>query len=343
MTRVTGSSATRSASSAATGRLEEGASGAAVRELQQLLKSVGLYSKNVDGKFGPVTEAAVKAFQRRYGLTADGWAGPQTMAKLRQVAAPKPPPKPAAPAPAPSSSGGKLVLGASGPEVKELQLRLKAQGYYNGNIGGNFGPGTEAAVKAFQRANRLTVDGWAGPQTMAKLRGSSGPAPTAPTTPTSPTAPNARIQAAIDFGMTQLGAPYVGGGSPFRFGKPGNGQIYQMQGQRPYRSPAGVVGYDCSGFIVTLFRKAGVDLGGMSSSSAMKASLPSVPKNELQPGDLLVKNGHVVMYIGDGKVLESASSGDPDGDGIGNGSVRVTDAGKYLNDSSYVGRHVPLT
>ncbi len=342
---VSSTSAARrtSSSSSASGRLQEGASGAAVKELQLLLKSIGLYGKNADGKFGPVTTAAVKAFQRKYGLTADGWAGPQTMAKLRQVAAPRPPPAPAAPPVA--SSGGKLALGATGPEVKELQLRLKAQGFYNGNVGGNFGPGTEAAVKAFQRANGMTVDGWAGPQTMAKLRGTSAPTPTAPVTPSTPASNDARIQAAIDFGMSNLGAPYVGGGSPFRFGtRPGDGRVYQMQGQKPYRSPAGVIGFDCSGFVVAMFRKAGVDLAAqnMASSSTMKNGLPAVPKNELQPGDLLVKNGHVVIYLGGGKVLESASSGDPDGDGLGNGSVRVSDASKFLNDSSYVGRRVPL-
>ncbi|MDP3152041.1 MAG: peptidoglycan-binding protein [Archangium sp.] len=345
---VSSTSAARrtSSRSSASGRLQEGASGAAVKELQQLLKSIGLYGKNADGEFGPVTTAAVKAFQRKYGLTADGWAGPQTMAKLRQVAAPRRAPAPAAPPVA--SSGGKLALGATGPEVKELQLRLKAQGFYDGNVGGNFGPGTEAAVKAFQRANRMTVDGWAGPQTMAKLRGTSAPTPTnpaAPVTPSTPASHDARVQAAIDFGMSNLGAPYVGGGSPFRFGtRPGDGRVYQMQGQKPYRSPAGVIGFDCSGFVVAMFRKAGVDLAAqnIASSATMKNGLPSVPKNALRPGDLLVKNGHVVIYLGGGKVLESTSLGDPDGDGLGNGTVRVNDASKFLNDSSYVGRRVPL-
>lgn len=341
MTTVSSSTAARrtSSSASASGRLERGASGAAVRELQNLLKSIGLYGKNADGQFGPVTEAAVKAFQRKYGLAADGWAGPQTMARLRQAAAPKPPP--AAPV---TSSGGKLALGATGPEVKELQLRLKAQGFYNGEVGGNFGPGTQAAVKAFQRANGMTVDGWAGPQTMARLRGTSTPTAPTPTGP-APASSNARVQAAIDFGMSHLGAPYVGGGSPFRFGsRPGDGRVYQMQGQKPYRSPAGVIGFDCSGFVVAMFRKAGVDLAAqnIASSSTMKNGLPAVPKTELQPGDLLVKNGHVVIYLGGGKILESASSGDPDGDGLGNGSVRVSDASKFLTDSSYVGRRVPL-
>ena len=314
-----------------------GASGAAVRELQRLLNTVGLYGKSTDGQFGPMTQAAVKAFQRRAGLAVDGWAGPQTMAKLRQAAAPRPVATPASPA----APAGKLMLGAHGNAVKELQLRLKAQRYYNGEISGNFGPGTEAAVRAFQRASRLTVDGWAGPQTMARLRGAR---PTAPTAPATPGAPNARVQAAINFGMSKRGAPYVGGGSPFRFGKPGDGRLYQMAGQRRYRSPRGVVGFDCSGFVVAMFRKAGVDLAakGIASSSAMKASLPAVPKSQLRPGDLLVKNGHVAVYLGGGRVLQSASLGDPDGDGIGNGNVRVSGASSFLNDPTYVGRRVPL-
>ncbi len=80
---------------------------------------------------------------------------------------------------------------------------------------------------------------------MVRLRG----------TPTAPASSNARIQAAIDFGMSHLGAPYVGGGSPFRFGtRPGDGRVDQRQGQKPHRSPAGVIGFDCSGFGVAMFR-----------------------------------------------------------------------------------------
>ncbi len=221
MTTVRGSAAAKhkSPKPVATGRLEAGASGAAVKELQQLLKSLGLYGKNADGKFGSVTEAAVKAFQRLHGLKTDGWAGPQTLAKIRQlVAAAAHHPAPAAPASAPASSaGGKLALGATGDEVKELQMRLKAQGFYNGEIGGNFGHGTEAAVRAFQKANRMTVDGWAGPQTMSKLRGPSASAapPTAPLGPTSSGAApvdtgavsaSSGVQAAIDFGLSNVGS-----------------------------------------------------------------------------------------------------------------------------------------
>ena len=100
-----------------------------------------------------------------------------------------------------------------------------------------------------------------------------------------------------------------------------------MQGQKPYLSPKGVIGYDCSGLMVTMLKKAGINISGLSSSRAMKASLPQVPKDQLRPGDLLVKNGHVAMYIGDGKMIEAVPSG----------GVKVSDASKYINDSAYSG------
>ena len=159
----------------------------------------------------------------------------------------------------------------------------------------------------------------------ANKPGAQGAAPAAPVDSSSPQAP-AGIQAAIDFGLSQQGAPYVGGASPFRFGKPGNGQTYQMDGQKAYVSPKGVVGYDCSGLMVTMLKKAGIDLSNLASSRAMKANLPEVPKNQLQPGDLLVKNGHVAMYIGDGKMIESVPGG-----------VHVVSASKYINDPAYSG------
>ncbi|MBQ6175020.1 MAG: peptidoglycan-binding protein [Clostridia bacterium] len=57
--------------------------------------------------------------------------------------------------------------------VKRLQQRLQALGYYNGKIDGDFGAGTKAAVEAFQRANRLNVDGRVGEQTQKILDSTS--------------------------------------------------------------------------------------------------------------------------------------------------------------------------
>lgn len=59
--------------------------------------------------------------------------------------------------------------GSRGDEVRQIQTKLKRWGYYNGNIDGIFGSQTLEAVKYFQRKNGLTVDGIAGPKTLAAM------------------------------------------------------------------------------------------------------------------------------------------------------------------------------
>ncbi|MDO5112179.1 MAG: peptidoglycan-binding protein [Clostridia bacterium] len=56
--------------------------GADVRQAQERLHAFGFDAGRADGIYGPQTLAAVKAFQRRYGLTADGIVGPLTWAAL---------------------------------------------------------------------------------------------------------------------------------------------------------------------------------------------------------------------------------------------------------------------
>lgn len=59
--------------------------------------------------------------------------------------------------------------GSYGETVKSIQTRLKDWGYYSAEADGVYGSRTEAAVKKFQKANGLTVDGRAGPQTLEAL------------------------------------------------------------------------------------------------------------------------------------------------------------------------------
>jgi putative chitinase len=67
--------------------LKRGSSGPDVLTLQSTLKQLGFDPNGVDGTFGPGTEAAVIAFQKSKGLTADGMVGPNTMAALQSGAA----------------------------------------------------------------------------------------------------------------------------------------------------------------------------------------------------------------------------------------------------------------
>ena len=62
-----------------------------------------------------------------------------------------------------------LSKGDEGADVKVLQERLKIAGFYYGNSTGIFGPITHEAVKRFQKAYQLTVDGVVGKSTLAKL------------------------------------------------------------------------------------------------------------------------------------------------------------------------------
>lgn len=64
-----------------------------------------------------------------------------------------------------------LKKGSSGTGVKWLQWQLNSLGYDCGAVDGAFGAKTLAAVKAFQRAKGLTVDGLVGPATRAALKG----------------------------------------------------------------------------------------------------------------------------------------------------------------------------
>ena len=64
---------------------------------------------------------------------------------------------------------GVYKIGSKGEEVKKIQERLKALGCYRGPIDGDFGGGTEAAVKAFQKAQKITVDGIVGSETWKAL------------------------------------------------------------------------------------------------------------------------------------------------------------------------------
>ena len=62
--------------------LKQGASGGEVKELQRRLKNWGYYNGAVDGVYGKATVEAVKAFQKKNGLTADGIAGISTYKAL---------------------------------------------------------------------------------------------------------------------------------------------------------------------------------------------------------------------------------------------------------------------
>lgn len=152
-------------SKSSSGTLQSGDSGSKVKSLQQSLKKLGFYTGSIDGKYGSSTVSAVKAFQRKAGLTADGKAGAKTLAA---IAAGKITNTSGSTA-TESASPATLSLGSSGTAVKNLQQALKNLGYYTGSVDGQYGAGTAGAVKAFQRDANLYADGKAGAKTLAAI------------------------------------------------------------------------------------------------------------------------------------------------------------------------------
>lgn len=159
--------------------LRSGSRGDSVRKVQFWLRIVASnYSSvpapTVDGVFGSGTQAAVRAFQREFGLTADGVVGPATWQKMyeiygdvtNQLLAPNQRPG--------TYPGSPLRQGSTGRAVREAQYYLVlASAYYSSipriNIDGEYGAATTAAVRAFQQLFGLTQDGVIGPATWQAL------------------------------------------------------------------------------------------------------------------------------------------------------------------------------
>ncbi|NET09666.1 MAG: hypothetical protein F6K16_34185 [Symploca sp. SIO2B6] len=162
-----------------TSLLREGDTGDAVAALQRELADLGYFTSSTFGFYGPVTKAAVEAFQSKNGLVADGIAGTLTQTRLYGDEAIASDAVSTSSASTPGEGdtaetglgGGALALDDRGDAVVALQDRLKTLDYFPDTIrsSGYFGPVTEEAVKAFQQNNGLTVDGIAGPVTQARM------------------------------------------------------------------------------------------------------------------------------------------------------------------------------
>ena len=153
--------------------LSQGSRGWDVKVLQDKLASLNYnltyYSV---GSFDSYTVAAVKAFQKANGLKETGKADatlrrylwPTTVndkeeEQNQQQGTPDDPYKERT-----------LKLGNSGNDVANMQMRLKAAGYYFGNADGVFGKDTKEAIIRFQKAHNLKVDGIVGSQTWPLIK-----------------------------------------------------------------------------------------------------------------------------------------------------------------------------
>lgn len=125
--------------------LRSGAAGESVRTLQHLLRQAG-QTLTPDGRYGPQTEAVVRAFQTERDSAVDGVAGRQTWNHLADP----------------------IRSGARGDAVTAAQRQLVARGSTL-TVDGVFGPATAAAVVTFQRQRRLPADGVVDARTWSRL------------------------------------------------------------------------------------------------------------------------------------------------------------------------------
>ena len=147
-----------------------------VKLLQQRLKDLGYYTGNITGVYNDATTEAVKAFQKKSSLEEDGVLGPITRTVLYGVnaiyAVPTAiPVSTPAPTTTPLTPENVIVIraGSMGEVVRRLQARLQELGYYTSRLDGVYLTDDIEAVRAFQSANGLKVDGKAGYETQTAL------------------------------------------------------------------------------------------------------------------------------------------------------------------------------
>ena len=268
--------------------LSSGASSEDVKKLQERLVTLG-YLISADGKFGDATTAAVKRFQDRNGLIADGHVGPQTKTLLLSS----------------DALPNALTIGASGTDVENVQKRLVTLGYMSGSTG-YFGSSTNSAVKSFQSRNGLSSDGTVGKATMAKLFAS-----TAKKAATGSSSSSGSASAS----SSNSGSSSSGGGASVAPAANQSGveafiaNAQSKLGSKYVWSAKGPNQFDCSGFVYWCLNNSGVNQGYMTSSGWRNAGKYTriTSMSNIQRGDVIVYKGHVAIALSNTTMIDASS------------------------------------
>lgn len=140
--------------------IRAGDDGDDVRDVQQRLLALeaSIDANELEGRFGPSTEIAVRAFQAERQLPVDGLVGPDTWSQLVEAG---------------YELGDRALYlrypFLRGDDVRALQRRLNALGFDAGREDGILGRETDGAIRDFQRNVGQVADGIVGPDTVAAL------------------------------------------------------------------------------------------------------------------------------------------------------------------------------
>ncbi len=149
--------------------LSQGAAGSAVNTLQEALTELGFYTGKISGSYDAATVKAVKAFQSKNGILQTGTATAELQKLIYEGKPLNSKGKKYDVKTLPPIVGVTMRLNDRGYQVTELQEALKELGYYKAAVNGVYDQNTVKAVKAFQKANKLTADGIAGAKTQQML------------------------------------------------------------------------------------------------------------------------------------------------------------------------------
>jgi peptidoglycan hydrolase-like protein with peptidoglycan-binding domain len=150
------------------GIISKNSSGLEVVRLQEHLSALGYFTDQITGFYGEQTEAALKKFQQHTGLAITGIIDPTTFAALLP------------------ESGDSTPINSTIPSSAEtiaLQTDLAELGFYRGPLDGIFNLQTEAAVRDFQAAYGLPIDGIVGINALAAIDTALASADLPPDTP----------------------------------------------------------------------------------------------------------------------------------------------------------------
>ncbi len=263
----------------------KGESSPQIKTYQVRLQKLGYLTSTPDGKYGNATIAAVKKFQEKNGLIADGYIGQETAKRIMRADA---------------ETNDAMALGSKGDNVTTVQNRLKQLNYLK-KVTGYYGSDTVNAVKAFQKRNGLSQDGKVGNRTLSvlisnKAKKAATPSSGNNTNPSTPNTPSDNdpgdtdgnssggVEKFIQKAKSRLGCRYVSGGK-------------------------GPNTFDCSGFVYWCLNQAGVRQGYMTSATWQKCTKYERIENmsELRRGDVISFRGHVGIALGNGQMIDAGS------------------------------------
>ena len=278
-----------------------------VKLLQQRLKDLGYYTGNITGVYNTATTEAVKAFQNKSSLEQDGILGPITRTVLYGVnaiyavptAIPVSTPTPTT---TPLTPENVIVIraGSMGEVVRRLQARLQELGYYTSRLDGVYLTDDIEAVRAFQSANGLKVDGKAGYETQTALYSDSAIRGNAnSTTDTSGTLVNTLRYGSEGNEVTTLqnrliALGYLAGSADGKFGRDTKSAVIAFQKANGL-SADGVVGTDTS----TRLYASNVVSNTVSSTQTLRVGAVSDAVRDMQ--NRLITLGYLENGEADGK------------------------------------------